>query len=179
MKNFYKRFSDGEMISADSVHFPDSLKYKTLMNKRTVYGGGGIMPDVFVPVDTSFISDYYRALNRKGIFDLFIVEYADKNRARINNEYKTFDDFKNRFKFSPDEIQAFIKKGEDAGVKYNEAQYKTSENFILLVLKAIVANNIWQTNEYFRIINEGDPMIDKALKVISDKITYQKILGYK
>jgi carboxyl-terminal processing protease len=178
MKNFYKRFSDGEMISADSVHFPDSLKYKTLINKRTVYGGGGIMPDVFVPVDTSFISDYYRALNRKTIFDSFIVEYADKNRNRINNEYKTFDDFKNRFKFSPDEIQALIKKGEEAGVKYNEAQYRTSENFILLVLKALVANNLWQTNEYFRILNENDPMIEKALKVISDKITYQKILGY-
>jgi carboxyl-terminal processing protease len=156
MKNFYKRFTDGEMISADSVHFPDSLKYRTLVNKRTVYGGGGIMPDVFVAVDTTNYSDYYRSLIRKTVFGTFVLEYADKNRARINSEFKTFEDFKNRFEFSNDEIKSFIKKGEDAGVKYNEGQYRTSESEILLVLKALVANNIWQTNEYFRILNEKD-----------------------
>jgi carboxyl-terminal processing protease len=178
MKNFYKRFTDGEMVSADSVHFPDSLKYKTLVNKRTVYGGGGIMPDVFVAVDTTNYSDYYRSLVRKTVFGMFVLEYADKNRARINSEFKTFDDFKNRFEFSNDEIRSFIKKGEEAGVKYNEGQYRTSETEILLVLKALVASNIWQTNEYFRILNENDPVIDKALKVISDKENYDRILRY-
>jgi carboxyl-terminal processing protease len=178
MKNFYKRFTDGEMVSADSIHFPDSLKYKTLVNKRTVYGGGGIMPDVFVAVDTTNYSDYYRSLVRKTVFGMFVLEYADKNRARINSEFKTFDDFKNRFEFSNDEIRSFIKKGEEAGVKYNEGQYRTSETEILLVLKALVASNIWQTNEYFRILNENDPVIDKALKVISDKENYDRILRY-
>jgi carboxyl-terminal processing protease len=178
MKDYIKRFSDGEMISADSVHFPDSLKYKTLINKRTVYGGGGIMPDVFVAADTNNISDYYRALIRKNIFNLFVLEYADGNRAKISNEFKTFDDYKLRFKFTPEEIKAFIKKGEEAGVKFNESQYKHSEKEILLVLKAQVANNIWQTNEFFRIINEDDIVIDKALEIISDKVTYDKIIGY-
>ena len=178
MKNFYKRFTDGEMISADSVHFPDSLKYKTLVNKRTVYGGGGIMPDVFVAVDTANFTDYYKSLARKTVFGLFVTEYADKNRARINSEFKTFDDFKNRFEFSADDIKSFIKRGEDSGVKYNESQFRTSESDILLALKALVASNIWQLNEYYQIINEKDPVIDKALKVISDKETYNRILSY-
>jgi carboxyl-terminal processing protease len=177
MKDFISRYSNGEIFSADSIRLPDTLKYKTLVNKRTVYGGGGIMPDVFVAQDTSFISDYYTALFRKDIFRSFVLEYADMNRARINSAFKTFDDFKDRFEFTNEEIRAFIKKGEDAGVKYNESQYLHSEKEILLILKALVASNIWQTNEYFRIINENDNVIEKALQVINDVSMYNKILG--
>jgi carboxyl-terminal processing protease len=179
MSNFYKSFSDGEMISADSVHFPDSLKYKTLLYKRIVYGGGGLMPDVFVPVDTVPYSGYYRALGRKAVFSSFILEYADKNRNKIKSSFSSFDDFKERFQFSDDDIRAFIKKGEDAGVKYNDQQFKVSEKEILLALKAVLANNYWQTNEYFRIINTNDKLIEKALNLISDKDAYNRILGNK
>jgi carboxyl-terminal processing protease len=136
------------------------------------------MPDVFIAADTSNYSDYYRSLVRKNIFGTYILEYTDKNRTRLISEFKTFDDFKTRFGFSPDDIKAFIKKGEDAGVVYNEAQYRVSESEILQVLKALVANNIWQTNEYFRILNENDPVINKALKVISDREAYTRILGF-
>ena len=87
MANFYKRFSDGEMETADSIHFPDSLKYKTLLNKRTVYGGGGIMPDVFIAADTSHYSDYYRQLVSKGIPNTFTLEYFDKNRKLLTSTY--------------------------------------------------------------------------------------------
>jgi carboxyl-terminal processing protease len=177
--NFYKRYSTGEMESADSIHFPDSLKYKTLINKRTVYGGGGIMPDIFVPADTANYSEYYRSLVRKGVLNAFVLEYADRNRTRINSEFKTFDDFKARFQFTDGEIQSFIKKGESLGVKYNDTDFKISEKEILMVLKALVANNLWQTNEYFRIINEDDKVIHKALEIISDKDSYNTILGYK
>ncbi|MCJ7446336.1 MAG: S41 family peptidase [Bacteroidales bacterium] len=179
MQNYIKRYTDGEMLTADSVHFPDSLKYRTLINKRIVYGGGGIMPDVFVPADTSNYPEYFRALVRKGIDNSFVLEYADKNRARITSEYRSFEDFKNRFKFTAGEIEAFIKKGEESGVKYNESQYKISESEILTVLKARLANYLWQTNEFYRIINEKDIVIEKALKIISDKDAYDKILGYK
>ena len=164
-------------MSADRVHFPDSLKFKTLINQRPVYGGGGIMPDVFVAIDTSHYSDYYRALVRRGIFNSYILEYSDAQRAGINSKYKTFDDFKNRFEFSADDIRSFIKKGEETGVKYDEAQYRKSESEILLVLKALLANNLWNTNEYFRIINEKDNVIAEALNVISNRDRYNKILG--
>jgi len=178
VSDFYERYADGEMMSADSVHFPDSLKFKTLINKRTVYGGGGIMPDIFVPADTTNYSDYYRALVRKGILNSFILEYADNNRKTIMSEFKTFDDFKDHFEFSETELKDFIAKGEEAGVKYNEKQYKTSEKGILMVLKALVANNIWQTNEYYRIVNEDDKVIKKALEIISEMDNYNRILGY-
>jgi carboxyl-terminal processing protease len=178
VENFYKRYSAGEMISPDSVHFPDSLKFATLINKRVVYGGGGIMPDVFVPADTSNYTDYYRTLVRRNVFNTFVLEYSDRNRDKIKGEYKTFDDFKTRYQLSDQEIGAFIKKGEDSGVKYNESQFKKSENEMRIVLKALVANNIWQTNEYFRIINDRDVVIESALKVIRDRDQYNRILGY-
>jgi len=178
IENFYKRYSSGEMMSADSIHFPDSLKFKTLINKRTVYGGGGIMPDVFVAADTSYNTEYYRSLIRKGVFNLFVLEYADRNRARINSEFKTFEDYMQRFRFNPEETKAFIKKGEDAGVKYNDEQYKRSEAEMFLYLKALVASNLWQTNEYFRIMNQKDAVVDRALKIIHDKASYDKILGF-
>jgi carboxyl-terminal processing protease len=178
MENFEKRFTDGEMMNADSIHFPDSLKYFTNNNHRKVYGGGGIMPDVFVAADTSGFSDYYRDLIRKGIFTSFTLEFTDKNRSGLSATYKNFGDFKKKFVFSDDDIRQFIKMGEDAGVKYNEKQFAVSKPDILKILKALVANDIWKSTEYFRIVNEGDKVIDKALQVLADKNAYNKILGY-
>jgi carboxyl-terminal processing protease len=178
IENFYKRYTDGEMVSAENFHFPDSLKFKTMVNKRTVYGGGGIMPDIFVPADTSNYSDYYRNLLRKGVLNSFALEYSDKNRDMINAEYRTFDDFKAKFKFSSDDLAYFIKMGENAGVKYNDSEYAISKDELNKVLKALVASNLWRTNEYFRILNEGDVVINKALRIISDKSAYNKVLGY-
>jgi len=136
------------------------------------------MPDVFVAADTANLTDYYRSLIRKNIFNTFVLEYTDKNRVRINAEFKTFDNYMQRFTFSPQEIQTIIKRGEEAGVKFNEIQFNRSSSDMLKYMKALVANNIWQTNEYFRIINEKDSVIEKALKIINDKDAYNKILGY-
>ena len=178
LENFYKRYTDGEMVSADSVHFPDSLKFKTLVNKRTVYGGGGIMPDIFVPADTSNYSDYFRNLSRRGIISSFTLEYSDKNRGKLLSEFKTFDDFEKKFSFTPEDISGFIKKGEDAGVKYNDLEFAISRKEILKGMKGLVASNLWKTNEYYRIVNEGDVVIGKAWQVISDRTAYNKILGF-
>jgi carboxyl-terminal processing protease len=179
MENFYKRYTDGEMMNADSTHFPDSLKSKTLVNKRVVYGGGGIMPDVFVPADTSNNSQYFRKLVGKNVLNTFILDYYDKNRAALVAKYKTFDEFNEKFQFSPEEIKAFIAKGEAEGVKYIEDQYNISKDEILMVLKGLVATNIWQTSEYFKIINKNDKVIEKALNIISDRKSFNTILGNK
>ena len=177
MENFYKRFTDGELLSADSVHYKDSLKYKTLINKRPVYGGGGIMPDVFVSVDTTYNSPYFNRLYAHNVLNTFTLEYYDKNRDDLNAKYPTFQAFKDNFQFSPDDIKDFIAKGEADGVKYNEEQFNKSKKEILLILKALVATNIWQTNEYFQIVNQDDKVIKRALNVISDKKLYNHILG--
>ena len=174
-----KRFTDGELMNADSIHFPDSLKFFTNINHRKVFGGGGIMPDVFVAADTSNFTDYYRDLIRRGIFYSFTLEYADKNRQTLSSKYKKFDDFKDKFEFNESDIKQFIKMGEDAGVKYNEKQFAVSKAEILKALKSFVAGDIWKTNEFYRIINEGDKVIDKALQILADKNTYNKILGFR
>jgi carboxyl-terminal processing protease len=178
-EDFVKRFSDGETQSADSIHLPDSLKYNTLVSKRKVYGGGGLMPDIFIGADTSHYTEYYGRLVNKGIFNSFTLEYTDKNRAKLVGMYKTFDDFKSKFNFADADVKQFIKMGEDAGVKFNEKQFEVSQAFILKILKALVANDIWQSTEYFRIVNEGDVVIDKALKVLANKAEYNRILGIK
>ncbi len=178
MENFYKRFSDGELVSADSTHFLDSLKYKTLVSKRTVYGGGGIMPDVFIGVDTSYNSTYFRKLAGKNVFNTFVLEYIDRNRAKLKSEYKTFDEFKKNFSFTADDINVFIAKGESEDVKFDEAQYHISKDEILRILKGLLASNIWQISEYFQIINENDKVIEKALKVISDTRMYNTLLNH-
>jgi len=177
MENFYKRYTDGELMSADSIRLPDSLKYKTLVNKRIVYGGGGIMPDVFVSADTSSNSAYFKKLFAKNVLNTFTLEFYDKNRTLLNLQYKSFDDFKTKFQFSPDDIKAFIAKGESEGVRFNEEQFNRSKEEILLILKGYVASNMWQINELYQIVNENDKVIDKALKLISDKKSYNSILG--
>jgi carboxyl-terminal processing protease len=177
MENFYKRFTDGELLSADSIRLPDSLKYKTLINKRIVYGGGGIMPDVFVSADTTFNSPFIKNLSAKDVFRAFTLEFYDKNRTLLNSQYKSFDDFRTKFNFTPDDLKAFFAKGESEGVKFNEEQFKKSEEEILLILKAYVAANMWQTSEFFQILNQNDKVIEKALRIISDKKSYNTILG--
>ena len=177
MENFYKRYTDGELVTADSIHFPDSLRFKTLVNGRNVYGGGGIMPDVFVPADTSDYSDYYRSLVRRGILNSFALEYSDKNRKKLAADYRTFADFKNRFTLGQDEIKSLISKAEDAGIKYNDQQFNISAEAIRSVIKALIASNLWQTNEYFMILNEDDTVIEKALQIINNKPEYDRILG--
>jgi carboxyl-terminal processing protease len=179
MENFYKRYTDGEMMSADSTHFPDSLKYETLINRRTVYGGGGIMPDVFVSIDTSYNSSYFRKLAGKNILNTFALEYFDKNRTALTSTYKSFDDFNRKFSYSPDDIKSFIAKGETEGVPYDETQFNISKAEILLILKGLIASNIWQVNEYYQVINQNDNVLDRALKVISDSKGYNTILGFK
>ncbi len=177
MENFYKRFTDGELMSADSIRLPDSLKYKTLVNRRVVYGGGGIMPDVFVSADTSSNSAYFNKLFAKNVLNTFALGFYDKNRTLLNSQYKSFDDFKKKFTFGPDDIKSLIAQGASEGVKFNEEQFNKSKEEILLVLKGYVASNMWQTNELYQIVNENDKVIDKALKVISDKKSYNSILG--
>jgi carboxyl-terminal processing protease len=177
MENFYKRFTDGELMSADSIHLPDSVKFKTLVNKRVVYGGGGIMPDVFVSADTAFNSPYFNKLYAKNVLVTFTLEYFDRNRTKLATQYKSFNDFKTNFKFSDNDIKDFIAKGEAEGAKFNEEQFNKSKEEILLIMKGYIASNMWKTNELYQIVNENDKLIDKALKLISDKKSYNSILG--
>jgi carboxyl-terminal processing protease len=177
-ENFYRRYTDGEMFTADSIHIPDSLKYTTLVNKRTVYGGGGIIPDVFVAIDTTNNTLYLRRLANRGVLSNFALEYFDKNRQQLIDKYKEFGDYKNNFQFSQEDIKDLIAKGEAEGVRYDESQFNISRDEILQYIKAFLAQNLWQTSEFVQIINQNDKAIEKALQVISDEKVYKTLLGY-
>lgn len=110
-----KRMKHGELVSADSIKFPDSLKYYT-PSKRVVYGGGGIMPDIFIPMDTNRLNDYYTQLFRKGVFNNFIMQYLDVNRDKLKTEYPTSDNFLANYKVTDDFLKEFYDFASKEGV---------------------------------------------------------------
>ena len=116
--DFAKRYNNGELSNADKIHFPDSLKYYT-NNKRVVYGGGGIMPDIFIPLDTAKISDYYVDLQRKNVLNDFTMDYIDKNRESLLKQYPNFKKFQTEFLLDDAFMNEFSKTAEKAGVKKN------------------------------------------------------------
>ena len=172
-----KRMKHGEFYHADSIQFPDSLKYSTLLSKRTVYGGGGIMPDIFMPVDTTFSTKLYTDLIRKGVFNRFTVDYVMNNRNEILREYSDFDKFNKDFEITDAILLDFKELAEKEGVEWNEEQFKRSEPMIKLQLKALIARNEWDMEKYYQVVMKEDKMIGKAVEVLNDTNAYRKILN--
>ena len=171
------RYKEGEYYHLDSIQFNDSLSYKTLKNGRTIYGGGGIMPDVFVPVDTTENSKYYRDLMAKGIFNLYAVDYVDKHRSAIKSTYSTLTDFDKRFALTEGDLLQFIAMGEKDSVKYDEKQYRTSETLIKTVLKGLIARDVYaDPGAYTMIINHRNHDVLEALRVINDDRLFNSLL---
>ncbi len=164
----YERFNTGEMQSEDSVHFEDSLKYLTPGGK-IVYGGGGIMPDVFIPVDTNGFSDYFGKLNYRGIFFQFSFEYVDKNRKELLGRYTSAESFINRFHIDKRMISEFEKYAEEKGVEKDTAGLELSLSLIKNRIKATVGRNLFGEEVFYPVINELDTTIKEALSIINKK----------
>lgn len=175
-EDIYDRYRHGEFENKDSIHFPDSLKYKTLLHCRTVFGGGGIMPDIFVPLDTSGYSDYYSGLIRKGILNQFVLEYVDKNRKKLLNTYPSFEKFKDKEAVTKEILDQMTAYAAKEGLPLNQEQFDLSKKDIKLTLKAYIARDLWTTNEFYEIINENDKNFLKAVEVMDNWDKYQKIL---
>ncbi|MBR0042889.1 MAG: S41 family peptidase [Bacteroides sp.] len=161
-----KRLEHGELIHADSIHLPDSLMFKTKRLGRTVYGGGGIMPDYFVPIDTTLYSDYHRDLVAKGVVIKTTLNYIEKNRKALTKNYRKFDDFNRKFEVSNELLDELRKEGEKSGVPFNETEYNTSLPRIKTQLKALIARDIWEMSEYYQVMNQTDNVVQQALKII-------------
>ena len=163
-------FENGEYMHRDSIKLPDSLKTKTLILGRTVYGGGGIMPDVFVPLDTMELSPMYRKISRKGIINTFAFDYVDKNRDELKAKYSDFETYKNDEVTTPELMKQFWSACEKEGIEYNEADYQTSKNLIHTLIKARMASNLWDFSKFYPIYNAGENEIYmKALELIEGK----------
>ena len=163
-----ERYNRGEMMSADSIHFPDSLKCTTLKKGRTVYGGGGIMPDYFVPVDTTLYTDYHRQISYKGVLLKVHYQLIDAYRQEWNKKYKDYASFAQKFELSDSMMQQLIDEATKAGITYNEEQYRKSESLLKLQLKALIARDLWDMNEYYHTINVADESVKKALELLKE-----------
>lgn len=161
------RYNHGELESADSVKFDESLKHTTLKTHRTVYGGGGIMPDVFVPVDTTAYSDFYRDIVAKGTLNNFVIRYVDNHRKEVESTYEDGTQFIREFTVNDSMMEELVADAEKAGVKYDETQYGKSESLLRSIIKALIARDIFDRSAYFRIANENEPIYREALLTIN------------
>lgn len=159
------RFKNGELENADSIKFNDSLKYKTLSGK-TVYGGGGIMPDIFVALDTIGRSNYFNELYFTGVLNQFAFDYADSHRNELK-KFRSFDDYKVSFIVNETIINSLIAYAEKNKIDKNNDDLKKSENLIKVYLKALIARNIWNNEGYFPVIKDNDKTLQRAIEELS------------
>ncbi len=161
--DIYNRSAHGEMYEIDSTYFADSLQFVTPKGK-IVYGGGGIMPDVFVPVDTSYYSNYYKEIASRGLIYYFALEYADKNRERLSKftESKQFE----RFLKTQNLLSKFVAFAEQKGLKTNTQELAQSKVLIHNDLLAYITRNVIDNKGFYPIIHKTDPMIKKAIEIL-------------
>lgn len=167
------RYLSGEVYGKDSIDFPDSLKYQTLIKKRTVYGGGGIMPDVYVAIDTTGINDIFRVLVRNGYFNNFSVDLVTNNRAYYKSLFTNFNLLDNNFyKHFEDKMEgeflAYIRK-ENPELSFTDEDYKYCRDLIVYRLKAAFASNLFGISESYRVSNEYNGPLSKAVEILQSK----------
>lgn len=171
-----ERYKNGEFSSVDSIKFPDSLKHTTLLTNRTVYSGGGIMPDVFVPLDTAGMNEMFKIVARGGYFSSFALTYLNANRKKMTKNYPDFGTFKSSFvcdKKLMTEFFDFVAK-ENKDFNYSETDYQESKKLIDSRLKATFAQDMFGYSEFYEIYNENNEILQKAIEVLQSN-TYDKM----
>ena len=161
----FDRYLNGELINTDSIDFPDSLKFYTEKGKL-LFGGGGIMPDVFVPLDTQDISAYFMRLNMQSLFYNFGFMYADQNRDQLEEKY-TAEAFVETFRIDHSLLGDFYEFATSKGVEYNSKGAEKSKHIIQNRIKAAVGRNLWGDNVFYEIINKDDILIQRTLEELT------------
>lgn len=162
-----KRYKHGELIHRDSIRLDSSQVFRTLVDKRKVYGGGGIMPDVFVPLDTTAYSKYYIAMRRYNLFNDAALRYVDGHRDELRKRYKRFEDFERQFEV-PDALvnQVMDEAAKKKVTPKDEAERKATVPDVKFVLKALIAYDAWDRNEYYRLVNRRNDVVKAALRLL-------------
>ena len=155
------RFENGEYFSEDSIEFADTLKYNTAKG-RIVYGGGGIMPDHFVPLDTSYNSAYLSHLRYRNVIREFTLNYYNEHSKEL--EAMSLSEFKNNFRVTDKMLKELVRLGESADIEYNEEQYLSSKPLIINQIKSFIARSVWNNEGWYRIANEYNEIFQQALK---------------
>ncbi len=163
-----ERYNSGELFDAAKMKITDSTKYFT-NNKRVVYGGGGIIPDIFVGIDTTWNSKYYGKLVRAGVFNQFVLEYVNDNRNTLEQNYPSVEKFIRAFEVDSAFLQTFYDYAKGKKVEPDSAEnFSKSIPVIQMQLKGFIAQNLWNTSAYFQVTNPIDPIYKKALAAFSD-----------
>ena len=171
------RLKSGELMHADSIHFADSLKYYTLKEHRIVYGGGGIMPDYYVPLDTTKYTRFHRELSARSFIINASLRYVDQYRKQLRKQYPTFTQFEQQFEMPQSVTDGIVAEAAKNNIKpKDEEELQMTLPYLRLQLKALVARDLWDTSQYFAIMNETNDVVKKALDLFlgsTDKIGNQ------
>ncbi|WP_035464308.1 S41 family peptidase [Algoriphagus vanfongensis] len=164
-KDFIQRYEHGEFFSADSIKFNDSLKYETSKG-RIVYGGGGIMPDYFVPLDTTLSSMYVNRLFNSDSPREFVLEYAEDNKSKFAD--MSVQEYYNEFTFSDAMLQEVIKVGEKNKVKFDAEDYKKSKEYLRTLMKAHLGRQLYDDDAFYMVVNDINEVYLQALKLFDE-----------
>jgi carboxyl-terminal processing protease len=171
------RYNKGELSNSDSIVFPPSQQYRTLTLNRTVYGGGGIMPDYFVPMDTTVYSNYYRSLINLGIFNQFVLQYVDDHRAELLNTYTDFETFSKSYEPSGSELDQLISFATGEELEFSEEDWNISKSQITMLFKSYVARDLWGMDQFFEVYNKSDEVFNKAVEILENpSMLHQKLV---
>lgn len=162
------RYKHGELYSADSIHFADSLKYYTLRRHRTVYGGGGIMPDYFVPLDTMQYTAFHRRLMAKNIVMDNDLKYMDTHRKEIKAKYPDFNDYLANYEVPQSLIDSILAAGKRQKTEpKDQAELDRTLPYLKAQLKALIARDVWDMSEYFHVMNEQNHIVTRGVEIIT------------
>jgi carboxyl-terminal processing protease len=165
------RVESGEIFDANSkdLKVDTTLKYYTLLRKRPVYGGGGIIPDILVPLDTTSHNNLYRNVIGKGLMTNFVLDFIDNNRGLLNRKYPNFQIFLKNFIVDGQLIGDFKKYLKIKQISFNDSEFDQNKNPFQILIKAYIANNLWTSSEFYQVYNEMDPCYLKAVDVINNR----------
>ncbi len=175
------RYEHGEFMNADSIQFADSLKFETLIYKKSVYGGGGIMPDAFIPADTTLRSDYHIELLRRNVLFSWISRYVDNNREDLSSKYPDVETYRKNFVVTDDVLNDLLIAATEAEVNVDSLPEATPSQQLYLKnhIKSLVAGDIWRNNEFWYIFNDFNPFFKKAEEIITDDKQYNSLIKGK
>lgn len=170
------RFNNGELMHADSIKYVDSLKVMTKRLNRPIYGGGGISPDRFVGLDTTENTKYYRQVMARGHINKLAIKTVDRNRKEILAKYPDDSSFLKNYQVSDSLLQELYDMATADKIEFDAEQEKLSRPLFSMVLKGLIGRDIYESATYFKVYNERDPMMRKALEIIKSK-EYDEILS--
>lgn len=176
-RDFLNRALHGEMLHADSIRFPDSLKYTTLVNKRTVYGGGGIMPDYFVPIDTNAVTDLHRNLIAKGVINRLTIAEVDNNRASLLKSYPDVEKFKSAYQIPQSMMNRMQEMAKEEKIEWKDEEFEKSKHFMSVQLKALMARDLYDSSAFYVIMNDENEIFREGLRIISNPKIYTELLS--